>query len=147
MPIFRDAYFQWVPIFRGCLFSMGAYYLDFTVSYQICNHNLTSCLIHSITLHLVLLYTMTTCLLLINTADWSTVCTMFLHASVAVSGCLQGKRGGKAPNHVIDSPPSPQPMLALEILGWMMVCVCVQGGKKSRPQIFCVRPLSGLVEK
>ena len=51
-----------------------------------------------------------------------------------VSGCLQGKRGGKAPNHVIDSPPSPQPMLALEILGWMMVCVCIEGGEKSSPR-------------
>ena len=62
------------------------------------------------------------------------VCSVPSYSSVTVSGYLQGKRGGKAPNHVIDSPPSPQPMLALEILGWMMVCVCVQGGKKSRPQ-------------
>ena len=56
------------------------------------------------------------------------------YTSVAVSGCLQGKRGGKAPNHVIDSPPSPQPMLALEILGWMMVCVRIERGEKSSPQ-------------
>ena len=55
----------------------------------------------------------------------TSVCTMFLHASV--SGYLQKKRGGKPPNNVIDSPPSPQPLLALEILSWMMVCVHVQG--------------------
>ena len=45
---------------------------------KICNHLLLDSFNHCSPCAI----TMTTCLLLINTADWSTVCTMFLHIQV-----------------------------------------------------------------
>ena len=129
----NGAYILGVLIFCGCLY----YYCQDKIS------NLTFCLIHFITLHLVLLpWQPVDCWLVYS------VCSVPSYSSVTVSGYLQGKRGGKAPNHVIDSPPSPQPMLALEILGWMMVCVCVlRAGRSLVPRPHILHAPSGLVEK
>ena len=62
-----------VPTFMAYLFFLCAYIIIARTK-SITMHNLTSCLIHSITLHLVLLPWQP----IINIADWSTVCTIFL---------------------------------------------------------------------